>query len=83
MVERSLRMRANLLLAHTVALSRSHPICIDRETKCSVCSKRIGDKVFAVYPNGVLCHFKCMQSRHVCPVSGVDFRSVDADSKAM
>jgi len=74
MVERSLRMRANLMLAHVMALSRSTPISIDRETKCSVCGKRIGDKVFAVFPNGVLCHFKCMQSKHICPVSKVDFR---------
>jgi len=36
MIERSLRMRADLLLAHTVAIARSSPITIDRETICRV-----------------------------------------------
>ncbi|KAH7476250.1 hypothetical protein PRIC1_000262 [Phytophthora ramorum] len=47
---------------------------IDPNTLCPVCHKRIGDIVFAVYPNGKVVHYNCTNSNlQLCPVTGERF----------
>lgn len=47
---------------------------IDPNTLCPVCHKRIGDIVFAVYPNGKVVHYNCTNSNlTLCPVTGERF----------
>ncbi|KAJ0398422.1 hypothetical protein ATCC90586_003564 [Pythium insidiosum] len=47
---------------------------IDAHTTCLVCKKRIGDIVFAVYPNGKVVHYNCTNGRlDTCPVTGEKF----------
>lgn len=47
---------------------------IDQGTLCQACKKRIGDIVFAVYPNGVVVHYNCTGGNlEVCPVTGEKF----------
>eukprot|EP01087_Luapelamoeba_hula_P011785 TRINITY_DN3247_c0_g1_i1.p1 TRINITY_DN3247_c0_g1~~TRINITY_DN3247_c0_g1_i1.p1 ORF type:complete len:893 (-),score=115.89 TRINITY_DN3247_c0_g1_i1:54-2732(-) len=73
-ITRSLRAHDHLMTATLLGNKRSASVVVDRDTKCAVCQKRIGDKVFARYPNSVLTHFKCMgPSRNICPVTGTDF----------
>jgi hypothetical protein len=49
------------------------------ERACRLCHTRIGTKMFAVYPNGVLVCFKCYkrQDPSVCPLTGRDFAAPD------
>ncbi|KAF1772258.1 VAM6/VPS39 family [Phytophthora cactorum] len=47
---------------------------VDPNTLCPVCHKRIGDIVFAVYPNGKVVHYNCTNSNlQLCPVTGERF----------
>lgn len=47
---------------------------IDPNTLCQSCKKRIGDIVFAVYPNGKIVHYNCTMGKlDVCPVTGEKF----------
>ncbi|CAI5733187.1 unnamed protein product [Peronospora destructor] len=47
---------------------------VDPNTLCPVCRKRIGDIVFAVYPNGKVVHYNCTNSNlQLCPVTGERF----------
>jgi hypothetical protein len=48
---------------------------INQDTQCPVCKTRLGDKVFAYFPNGVVVHFKCFDPNqpHICPVTGRNF----------
>ncbi|GAB9465834.1 Vacuolar protein sorting 39 [Globisporangium polare] len=47
---------------------------IDPSTLCFSCKKRIGDIVFAVYPNGNVVHYNCTNGKlDVCPVTGEKF----------
>ena len=50
-------------------------IKIGDKDKCAVSDKKIGDKVFDVYPNGVLVMHASMntQNPNVCPVTGQNF----------
>ena len=50
-------------------------IKITDKYKCAVSDKRIGDKVFDVYPNGVLVMHASMkeQNPNICPVTGQNF----------
>lgn len=52
----------------------SGSVDIDPGTVCQACKKRIGDIVFAVYPNGVVVHYNCTGGNlEVCPVTGEKF----------
>ncbi|GMF56847.1 unnamed protein product [Phytophthora fragariaefolia] len=52
----------------------THSVQIDPNTLCPVCHKRIGDIVFAVYPNGKVVHYNCTnQNLQLCPVTGERF----------
>lgn len=44
----------------------------DKDT-CAVSSKKIGEKVFDVYPNGVLIMHSYMNNASVCPITGQNF----------
>lgn len=47
---------------------------IDPGSVCQACKKRIGDIVFAVYPNGVVVHYNCTGGNlEVCPITGEKF----------
>ena len=47
---------------------------ITKHKDCAVCKKKIGDKVFVVYPNGVVARQSCISNEHlqmhVCPKTG-------------
>ncbi|KUF97878.1 hypothetical protein AM588_10010661 [Phytophthora nicotianae] len=52
----------------------SQSVQVDPNTLCPVCHKRIGDIVFAVYPNGKVVHYNCTNSNlQLCPVTGERF----------
>ncbi|KAJ3429805.1 cnh domain containing [Anaeramoeba flamelloides] len=46
---------------------------ITKETICNVCTKRIGNRIFALYPNGVICHVGCFENPYICPSTGIVF----------
>ena len=50
-------------------------IVIKEERACRICHTRLGNKMFAVYPNSVLACFKCASSKkpNICPLTGTDF----------
>lgn len=50
-------------------------IKITERDKCNVCKRKIGDKVFDVYPNGVIIIHTCMNknSPFICPNTGQNF----------
>ncbi len=37
----------------------SRRVHINQDTMCPVCHKRIGNSVFASYPNGTVVHYSC------------------------
>ncbi|KAG7399231.1 transforming growth factor, beta receptor associated protein 1 [Phytophthora boehmeriae] len=52
----------------------SQSVQVDPNTLCPVCHKRIGDIVFAVYPNNKVVHYNCTNSNlTLCPVTGERF----------
>ncbi|KAL6074326.1 transforming growth factor, beta receptor associated protein 1 [Balamuthia mandrillaris] len=77
LILKNLRKLENLNVSYQLVQWRQRSTYLDRETKCPVCKKRIGD-VFAYFPNGVMVHFKCAQDKHVCPITGVDFRGASS-----
>ena len=58
-----------------LAKTKKANIKITSEKNCSVCHRRIGDKVFVVYPNGVVAHHTCISNKaqSICPVTGQNF----------
>ncbi len=50
-------------------------IKITERDKCVICNRKIGDKVFDVYPNGVFVDHTCMNknSPFICPITNQDF----------
>ncbi|EGG25028.1 prespore-specific protein [Cavenderia fasciculata] len=67
----------NIKIEHQTVCSGSIHMGLDRN--CPVCNKQIGDKVFAYFPNGVITHFKCFQSTHICPVTAKNFKKNPTD----
>jgi Vacuolar sorting protein 39 domain 2/CNH domain/Vacuolar sorting protein 39 domain 1 len=63
----------NYLQQERIARLQEHFVIIDQHTLCHVCEKRIGDRVFARYPNGVIVHFKCFSDPHVDPLTQRNF----------
>jgi len=61
-VIKSLRHSENLQVKDELYKSRKRVVKISSESICSLCNKRIGSSVFAVYPNGTtLVHFVCFR----------------------
>ncbi|XP_010916252.1 vacuolar sorting protein 39 [Elaeis guineensis] len=61
-VVKSLRYSENLQVKQDLYKYRQTAVKIDGDSTCSLCRKRIGSSVFAVYPNGkTLVHFVCFR----------------------
>jgi tetratricopeptide (TPR) repeat protein len=54
---------------------QSRSVTIAKERTCPKCGHKIGDRVFATFPNGTVVHFKCFSDKNVDPVSRIDFRT--------
>ena len=46
---------------------------VREDTQCRVCSRLLGDGPVAHFPNGVLCHPRCIADPTCCPVTGKRF----------
>jgi len=46
---------------------------ITEELTCAACRKPFTEPVVARYPNGVITHVHCIDSKSICPVTGEDF----------
>lgn len=63
----------NILYAENALVIKEHmkfskiKCVITEEKNCRVCKKRIGNSVFARYPNGVIVHYHCCTDVNVCP----------------
>ncbi|KAK7294451.1 hypothetical protein RJT34_17340 [Clitoria ternatea] len=61
-VIKSLRQSENLQVKDEVYSQRKAVVKITSDSMCSLCNKKIGTSVFAVYPNGsTLVHFVCFR----------------------
>ena len=58
-----------------LADQRANYVLITDETECGLCSKKIGNTLFTVYPNKKIYHSKCVSnaSPNVDPISKIDF----------
>eukprot|EP00026_Physarum_polycephalum_P001849 Phypoly_transcript_01852.p1 GENE.Phypoly_transcript_01852~~Phypoly_transcript_01852.p1 ORF type:complete len:921 (+),score=179.80 Phypoly_transcript_01852:230-2992(+) len=72
-ITRNLKKSENLRVKCQHVYASAPAALITAERTCPVCKKRIGDKVFAFFPNGVIVHFKCFNLPYMCPVTGHDF----------
>jgi hypothetical protein len=52
---------------------RRASVRITNERLCPVCQKKIGDRVFVVFPNGKVVHHPCMSDVNICPVTNTNF----------
>ncbi|KAH8942321.1 hypothetical protein BDL97_14G092800 [Sphagnum fallax] len=50
--------------------ARKRMVKVTSDRTCSICHKRIGSSVFAVYPNGTLVHFVCFRDPQSKPAAG-------------
>lgn len=61
-VIKSLRESENLQVKDELYSQRKHVVKITGDSVCSLCNKKIGTSVFAVYPNGkTIVHFLCFR----------------------
>jgi hypothetical protein len=72
-ITKNLKKSENLQVKCQHVIASAPAAVVSTERMCPVCKKRIGDKVFAFFPNGVIVHFKCFTLPYVCPVTGHDF----------
>ena len=61
MIERSLAKAENLQIKCLAAEERKRYVVVGTETRCSVCKKRILDKVFYVTPDSDTVHYNCAE----------------------
>ncbi|XP_077225169.1 vacuolar sorting protein 39 [Tasmannia lanceolata] len=75
-VIRSLRHSENLQVKDELYKHRGTVVKITSDSMCSLCNKRIGGSVFAVYPNGkTLVHFVCFRdSQSIKAVRGTPLK---------
>ena len=74
MLCRNLSNVYNLQMQSTRAVARGEATKVGTDTVCQVCRKRIGDIVFATYPNGTIAHYSCTNGHlESCPVTGEKF----------
>ncbi|KAG0561985.1 hypothetical protein KC19_9G108400 [Ceratodon purpureus] len=62
-VIKNLRRSENLQVREELTECRKRMVKVTTDRTCSICQKRIGNTVFAVYPNGSLSHFVCFRDR--------------------
>merc|ERR1711988_549608 len=75
---RNLSKSDNLQVTCRLIHAKDNCVTIHRDTMCLVCNKRIGDKVFAYFPNGSIVHFKCFEDKHIDPVTNRNFKLAPA-----
>ncbi|XXG44880.1 hypothetical protein AAC387_Pa02g0118 [Persea americana] len=75
-VIRNLRHSENLQVKDELYKHRKTVVKITSDSTCSLCNKRIGTSVFAVYPNGkTLVHFVCFRdSQNIKAVRGTPLK---------
>jgi hypothetical protein len=69
----SLLKLENLQVRRALLREQNRAVRIEPSQPCPVCGRRIGDRIFARYPNGVVVHFACSKDRFECPVTGERF----------
>ncbi|OVA05137.1 Clathrin [Macleaya cordata] len=76
-VIKSLRYSENLQVKEELYKQRKAVVKITSDSMCSLCKKRLGTSVFAVYPNGTtLVHFVCFRdSQSIKAVRGASLRN--------
>lgn len=62
-VIKNLRRSESLQVREELMECRKRMVKVTTDRTCSICQKRIGNTVFAVYPNGSLAHFVCFRDR--------------------
>ncbi|XP_024386372.1 vacuolar sorting protein 39 [Physcomitrium patens] len=62
-VIKNLRRSESLQVREELTECRKRMVRVTTDRTCSICQKRIGNTVFAVYPNGSLAHFVCFRDR--------------------
>lgn len=73
-ITRSLRNVYNLQVQCAQVGTQQRRVEVNEDTLCGACRKRIGDIVFAVYPNDTIVHYKCTNGTlDQCPVTGEKF----------
>jgi len=60
-------------LQEKLIVARGRRFRVDAGRQCPVCKNRIGESVFALYPNDVLVHYSCMRDKSTCPATGTVF----------
>ena len=74
MITRSLSNVFNLQVQCHLASEKQKFSEVYSDTVCMSCRKRIGDLVFAVYPNETIVHYNCTNGKlDQCPVTGENF----------
>ncbi|KAG0169936.1 Vacuolar morphogenesis protein 6 [Apophysomyces sp. BC1034] len=61
MIVKNLLKAEQLLVEEQLAFYRSRAVKITDDRMCPQCNKRIGNSVFAVFPNGVVVHYSCKE----------------------
>ncbi|KAL5557285.1 hypothetical protein UlMin_039521 [Ulmus minor] len=74
-VIKSLRQSENLQVKDELYNQRKAVVKITGDSMCSLCNKKIGTSVFAVYPNGkTLVHFVCFRDSQTMKAVGKGYR---------
>eukprot|EP01027_Heterolobosea_sp_BB2_P015632 GEZU01022360.1.p1 GENE.GEZU01022360.1~~GEZU01022360.1.p1 ORF type:complete len:174 (-),score=59.45 GEZU01022360.1:11-490(-) len=61
-VDKNLAKMENLQMSSKLSKCTSVYVTITNDSICPVCNKKIGDSVFAVYPNRTIVHFRCFKA---------------------
>ena len=71
----------NAFKAFVLLQALSRRVITTEERACAACHTRIGNKIFAVFPDGTLVCFRCYKKAdsHVCLATGRDFREKPAN----
>ena len=72
-IDRSLSEMALIYKEKELSDIKDSFISINNETQCELCKKRIGNTMFAVYPNNKIYHHKCAPNLNICPTTRTDF----------
>eukprot|EP01132_Coremiostelium_polycephalum_P000685 gene685-846_t len=73
-IVKNLHKAQNLQVKYQHMKVCSGSVHMTSDKRCPVCSKVIGDRVFAYFPNGVVVHFKCFQISNICPITAQNFK---------
>lgn len=72
--------RSNGLAARAARVrERMRMAIITEASECGSCGRRIGSRLFALYPHNLVVCYQCLarSGEHVCPNTGHDFRTSD------